>query len=562
MKIIQSLCTIRYLFTCAILCFVLKVGAQVPPWGWSDSNHDIGDTHLGSGYRITGDLSGNIIIAATFEDSVSFGSSILSTNAWGENLIVEKFDHDGNPLWAKCSDSVTSIVRPSSICTDADDNIFVTGEFQSPTINFGSITLINSGGVAPFLVKYDSNGNVLWAHTINSWGYNTITGTATDTSGNLYIIGTLVGPAGMIDTINFSAPANSDAFIAKFDASGNALWVKIISGPLAESGLDIATDSQGNVFVSGEFESILLTADTVTLTNTSTPYLGDIFLFKLNNSGNIIWGRSAGSVNMEYESWVATGPSGEVYLGGKYSSTCTFNSISVTSDSPGNNLFLTKYDSLGMPLWVRTVSGSSFTGELRNIACSPSGDIFIAGDLYEPGILGSFPLPCLSGIETAMLAAFNSAGTVKWATTYDCPGQVSATDVFSDSAGYVFVTGSFNPTLTLGSTTHGSFYMGFYIASMVPTESSITKNYPTPNSLNVYPNPSLGSTDIIFQNTYLNAELRLYNSTGVEVKKINSIVGKEVHLSTTNLVPGIYFLTLIDNNTVIATQKVLVLSEE
>jgi hypothetical protein len=63
--------------------------------------------------------------------------------------------------WAKSCDAFS---ESHSVCTDKYGNVFMTGWFVPPSITFGTYTLTNSsGGPNVYLVKYDSNGNVLWA---------------------------------------------------------------------------------------------------------------------------------------------------------------------------------------------------------------------------------------------------------------------------------------------------------------------------------------------------------------------------------------------------------------
>jgi len=94
-----------------------------------------------------------------------------------------------NWAWAKGAGG-TSPDFCYSTATDVNGNVYITGKFSSPTITFGAFTLTNNGGGWSdiFIVKYDPNGNVLWAKSEgDSYGEkaNSIT---TDTVGNVIII--------------------------------------------------------------------------------------------------------------------------------------------------------------------------------------------------------------------------------------------------------------------------------------------------------------------------------------------------------------------------------------
>jgi hypothetical protein len=90
--------------------------------------------------------------------------------------------------WAKGAGN-TGDDSGQSTATDAFGNVYVTGYFSSPSITFGSTTLINTGIASIFIVKYDALGNVLWAKGVGSTGDDRGIGIATDAFGNIYVTG-------------------------------------------------------------------------------------------------------------------------------------------------------------------------------------------------------------------------------------------------------------------------------------------------------------------------------------------------------------------------------------
>jgi hypothetical protein len=67
--------------------------------------------------------------------------------------------------WAKSAGGINSEIG-RSIAKDAYGNVYVAGTFTSPTITFNTTTLTRiSYGEDIFVVKYDNNGNLLWAKT-------------------------------------------------------------------------------------------------------------------------------------------------------------------------------------------------------------------------------------------------------------------------------------------------------------------------------------------------------------------------------------------------------------
>ncbi|HEU4718727.1 MAG TPA: SBBP repeat-containing protein, partial [Bacteroidia bacterium] len=78
-----------------------------------------------------------------------------------------------------------------SVSTDSSGCTFITGWFSSPTITFGSVTLTHtSNGLYDFfIVKYDPNGNVLWARKIGGINYEVGYSVCTDKDGNALVTG-------------------------------------------------------------------------------------------------------------------------------------------------------------------------------------------------------------------------------------------------------------------------------------------------------------------------------------------------------------------------------------
>jgi len=112
---------------------------------------------------VTTDAAGNIFAAGFFHsDTISFGSIKLA-NASGnicaglcEDIFMVKYDAGGNVLWAKSAGGPDSD-GVNSIAIDASGNIIISGSYSSSAINFGSITLTNTGGGScVYVANYDA----------------------------------------------------------------------------------------------------------------------------------------------------------------------------------------------------------------------------------------------------------------------------------------------------------------------------------------------------------------------------------------------------------------------
>jgi hypothetical protein len=86
-----------------------------------------------------------------------------------------------------------------------------------------------------------------------------------------------------------NASATQDVFLAKYSSAGSVLWAAQIAGTSSDFGQGVATDSSGNVFVTGYYYATLTLYDTGGSTSTSLPFTGgtDCFIAKYSPTGLI-----------------------------------------------------------------------------------------------------------------------------------------------------------------------------------------------------------------------------------------------------------------------------------
>ncbi|MDB6018340.1 MAG: hypothetical protein JWR19_2829 [Pedosphaera sp.] len=113
------------------------------------------------------DPSGNSYVTGILQD----GTSVFGSNTISGNIFVVKLDSLGNVLWAKGGATGTIFdANATSLAVDVTGNCTVAGYVGSTNVSFGGIVLSNpQGGGAEdmgFMVKYDRDGNLLWARNV------------------------------------------------------------------------------------------------------------------------------------------------------------------------------------------------------------------------------------------------------------------------------------------------------------------------------------------------------------------------------------------------------------
>lgn len=230
------------------------------------------------GNSVCCDAAGNVFITG------------VTVNAGVGHVFIAKYDINGHRLWEMSTGSSPSSVG-YSVCCDFNGNIYLTGGYAGGPITFGSISVTGSGPDDAFLFKFDNNGNVLWGKSIGGSGDETGSSVCTDHNGNVFITGNTTSPSISFGSITLTNAGPSNLFLAKYDASGNAIWAKGGSGTTSASGQSLSSDESGNVFLAGNYYNSSLILGSYTLPF-STPER--MFIAKFNQSGNILWANSGG----------------------------------------------------------------------------------------------------------------------------------------------------------------------------------------------------------------------------------------------------------------------------
>ncbi len=208
---------------------------RVPTFGVAPWGRQLGTSADDKATGVVVDPDGN-----TYVTGFTFGALDGNASLGGWDSFLIKYDSAGNKLWSRQFGTPTNDYA-GGVAIDADGDIYVAvrtgGAFDGN---------LSAGGADYFLVKFDSGGNKLWSRqhgTLNNEGDLDVT---TDTSGNVYVIGSTFGG---LDGNPYAGLR--DAFLAAYDTNGNRLWTQQLGTAQDEWPQDVATDEDGNIFVTG-----------------------------------------------------------------------------------------------------------------------------------------------------------------------------------------------------------------------------------------------------------------------------------------------------------------------
>lgn len=304
----------------------------------------------------------------------------VSTTNQNADLIISKLDKFGNIIWTNTyNGNSNSTDFGTAVCIDQDNNVIVAGATFNTLSNYDFV-----------IIKYDTDGNLIWTQTFNGSGnnYDVPTAVTTDINNNIFVIGASMGGTSLTDYLTL-----------KLDYSGNVIWNSSYNyANLYEIPTGIVIDDSGNIFVSGASASSFNNWDYAIVEYDSNGTQQNDFRqnaigagfdkptgFKRDINGNLfLTGIAFNSSNNSYDGktmmldanlipqWIEyTGDNlhdasncieidgqGNSYVAGYISTT-----------SQGKNYYITKYDISGTIIWTRTadLSGEKIDDQILNL---------------------------------------------------------------------------------------------------------------------------------------------------------------------------------------------------
>ena len=361
-----------------------------------------------------------------------------------------------------------------------------------------------------------------WAKSGAGTGNDYGNAIAKDANGGIYVTGKFVSPTITFGSTILTNNGNSDIFIVKYSSSGDVIWAKNFGGAMDESAASISIDANDNLYITGYFFSTSIAFGGFTVNEVVPNYSADLFIVKLNSSGNVLWAKSAGGVWDDSASGVTTDLNGNVYItGGFEGPVMSFGSFTLTGGGQGHSkFFIVKYDAAGNAQWGKTAGGTS-TDEGSGITTDPSGNIIVTGYYHSPSItFGNTTLNNL-GFYNSFITKYDNLGNVIWAKSVGGTGDDKAFKVCSDSNSNIYVIGAFysqtgvfgNTTLTNASSTGntGDLFVMKYDSSGTPLWSKSAGNTSNDYGINLNTDVSgnlfvigwFSSTTITFGSTTL-----------------------------------------------------------
>lgn len=307
------------------------------------------------------------------------------------DIAIVKYNSDGETLWARTYDSGYED-EPNDCAVGNDGGVVVVGNYHlHPSIS-SQLQLI----------KYDRDGNLRWFRrdTIGHLSY--LIGVAVDESLNIYVSGATL----TIDPINYNL------LLRKYNANGDLLWSKTYDLGRDEDGGCIAFTPDGNLAGVGG-------------TGSNEEWAFDFLSYKFTREGDTIWTRQLDVKNEDWGYGVGVDSAGNIYVTGD---ACQYLSGWIVPDS----CVTIKYAPDGTMSWVRVEGIDDCTGGSAILQDS-FGKLLVAGFSYDT----------LVDTSHAFLLCYTIDGTLEWHWLYrPLPYNCDFEDIVNSSPGMLYTFGT------------------------------------------------------------------------------------------------------------------------
>lgn len=471
-----------------------------------------------------------------------FASHLDSSSlVYGQDVLGKQVLRCSNTLgvvqWSVVLGKKVTINR---ITTDNAGNVYVCGIFMdSLKISNSSLALANTGinfTTNAYIAKFDANGNAVYLKNKTGGQFNshTVAALAVSSQGELYYA---------VQDFGF------DSYIRKVDATGNDILTYTINE--ARTIGQISFDPTNNLYVSGSTSQGTFTVNNFSIT---VPEAYMMFVARINNNGQTSWIRLAHDITFQFPI-VAADKDGNAFLSCALLDSTSWGAINFDGPQWVFGMFLTKVDSTGNFLWgveiplTPTIQGDFAPGNNVFIDDDALGNVYVTGVTRGTINWGNGVITGSGTIPSSEISymCFNSAGTPQWQLGSSSTSFETTYTMDADSIGNCYFASGITGNGTFGTFNVNTGGTNAAVFGKISSPFVAVQNQMQQNEIKIFPNPSNDFIKVVV-NTEFVKSIKSVSIKNMQGQIVYSKKDFQSVINIRHLAQGVYTVELNTKN--------------
>lgn len=335
------------------------------------------------------------------------------------------------------------------ICSDSLGNVYTVGYISGMTTFSDDISVNHNGGKDIFISRHNSRGDCLWAKSIGGSALDLATSIIADNSGNIFFAGSYSGSVNFSGQVTLVSNGSEDMFIAKADSSGSIIWAKSIGSIAPDRITGIGSYDYEYIFISGYYSDTLVVNDEID--SLFSNGMNNIFIAKIDTSGNFEWAKGYGSDEFDEANSVAVDAESNAYLAGYFSLSVDFDGFEIGSIGE-EDLFVASFNSNGIVRWAESAGSISGSENAMSITVSDDGNSYFTGSFSSSMYFSENDSLVSNGLRDAFVCSYDINGNHRWSFSGGGAGLIDiGNDIELAPDGNLYITGTYAFTSLFGN---------------------------------------------------------------------------------------------------------------
>ena len=340
-----------------------------------------------------------------------------------------------------------------------------TNDNSTIVSNDNNLIICGNTGYNISILKVSKTGTLLWRTDFNA-GISSSASGIVEISGDIFICG---------KTSRNNSITKSDILLIRANSLGDTIWTKTYGGVDADYGANIVATSDGNILISGRTESF------------GAGSFGDIYLIKVNTSGDTLWTASYPDQDQEVPFHLMETQNGEYLVTGTNEDNSQYKELYLLKvGTTGQQLWNKK---IGPPTWkwgfstIELVNGDFLTcgrhtvngySQVLLVKTDNIGNViwekeFGLNNLSEDGnsikqnIDGTYTITgtsfdILTSQTDIILLKIDQNGNLLWSKKFGSPSNDSGVNLIKDNNNDNIITGNYNGNIFFTKTDNNGVF--------------------------------------------------------------------------------------------------------